>query len=128
MSHPIQNRDRLHTQPQDVHGGAGYGQLETIEEEAAEDYRAVRVHVTNPVATSTADVQFGIYETFVLAASTALIPSYARVLPRDPLRQYAYITAPDTPLILATTLEQAHHRPHARRSLGNRGIPRGDHP
>jgi hypothetical protein len=107
MSHPIQNRDRLHVQAATPHGEDASPAFETPAQEAAEDYRAVRVHITNPVATSTADVQFGIYETFVLPASSATAPSFARVLPRDPLRQYAYITAADTPIILTTTLEQA---------------------
>jgi hypothetical protein len=99
MSHPIVNRDRLHTQPEDAHAGIE-GQFETPQQEAAEDYGAVRVHVTNPVATSTADVQFGIYETIVVPAS-----GNQQVLPRDPLRQYAYIMPVDEPVVLSTTLE-----------------------
>lgn len=82
--------------------------FETLEEaSAAEDYTAVRVHVTNPVATTTAATEFGSYETVVIPASLANQPQYAQVLPHDPYRQYAYITAVDCPLILTTELTQA---------------------
>jgi hypothetical protein len=96
----IQNRDRLHTQSQAPHGEDASNAFETPAQEQAEDYRAVRVHVTNPVATSTADVQFGIYETIVIPGS-----GNQQVLPRDPLRQYAYILTVDEPVVLTTTLE-----------------------
>jgi hypothetical protein len=97
---PVQNRDRLHVQPATPHGEDVSDAFETPAQEQAEDYRAVRVHVTNPVATSTADVQFGIYETIVLAGG-----GNQQILPRDPLRQYAYIFAVDEPVVLTTTLE-----------------------
>jgi hypothetical protein len=47
-----------------------------------------------------ADVQFGIYETIVLAAS-----GNGQILPRDPLRQYAYVMSLDSDIVLTTTLE-----------------------
>jgi hypothetical protein len=96
----VQNRDRLHVQPETPHGEDTSPAFETPAQEQAEDYRAVRVHVTNPVATSTADVQFGIYETVVLPGS-----GNQQILPRDPLRQYAYIMSIDEPIVLTTTLE-----------------------
>ena len=94
----IQNRDMLHVQD---HGEGWDGSYETPEEQAADDYQAVRVRVTNPVATTTAATQFGAYETFVVAAGTT-----EQLLPRDPLRQYAYILPVDEPIVIGTTLEQ----------------------
>jgi hypothetical protein len=96
----IQNRDALHSQ--DGMHGEGHPGYETPEECRAEDYAAVRVHVTNPVATTTGATQFGVYETIVIPAA-----SVQQVLPRDPLRQYAYITAVDAPVVLSVTQEQA---------------------
>ena len=100
MSHPIQNRDRLHTQSEAPH--SGYSEFETPEQQAAEDYTAVRVHVTNPVETTTGGTQFGIYETTIIPGS-----GNQQILPHDPLRQYAYILAVDAPIVLTTTLEAA---------------------
>lgn len=100
MTQPIQQRDRLHTQSEAPH--PGYSTFETPEQQAVEDYAAVRVHVTNPVETTTGGTQFGIYETIVLVAS-----GNTQVLPHDPLRQYAYIMSVDFDVVLATTLEQA---------------------
>lgn len=94
----VQNRNQFHTQDDAPHVPV----YETPQEEAAEDYKAVRVHVTNPVATTTADVQFGTYETIVLPGSGNL-----QILPRDPLRQYAYIVSIDQDVVLTTTLEAA---------------------
>ena len=91
----VQNRDRLHTQDESAHPGP----VETVEQEAVEDYAAVRVHVTNAVDVSPA-AQFGIYETIVLAGS-----GNQQILPRDPLRQFAYIMSVDEPVVITTTLE-----------------------
>lgn len=93
----IQNRDQFHVQSEAPQDGIPF---ETPEQEAQEDYAAVRVHVTNPVATSTADVQFGIYETIVLPGS-----GNQQILPHDPLRQYAYLMSVDEPIVITTTLE-----------------------
>jgi hypothetical protein len=105
MSNDIQDRNRLHVQDESPEYGTE--EFETAGEMAAEDYAAVRVHVTNPVAVTTGATQFGIYETIVIPVSTAAVVAYAQVLPRDDLRQYGYITAVDYPLILTSTLEQA---------------------
>ena len=93
----IQNRDMLHVQD---HGTAHDG-YETPEQQAAEDYQAVRVHVTNPVATTTGATQYGSYQTIVVPPATV-----EQLLPHDPLRQYAYITPIDEPIVIGTTLEQ----------------------
>jgi hypothetical protein len=58
------------------------------------------VRVTNPVATTTAATHFGIYETIALPAGGNL-----PVLPRDDLRQYAYIMSIDFDVVLSTALE-----------------------
>src|ERR1035438_9397990 len=86
----VQNRDRLHTQDESAHPGP----VETVEQEAVEDYAAVRVHVTNPVDVSPA-AQFGTYETIVLAGS-----GNQQILPHDPLRQFAYIMSVDAPIVI----------------------------
>jgi len=100
------DRNRMHVQDDSPHDGL-LPEFETERQEAAEDYAAVRTHVTNVVQVSTGATQFGTYETIIIPASTATVPAQARVLPRDDLRQYAYITAVDFPVVLATTLEQA---------------------
>src|SRR6185437_9163593 len=74
---------------------------ETPEEQAADEYTALPVRVTNPVATTTAATQFGSYETIVVPPGTT-----GQLLPHDPLRQYAYITPVDEPIVVGTTLEQ----------------------
>jgi hypothetical protein len=95
----IQNRDVLHVQDDSPEGWSE--QFETPAQVAAEDYAAVRVHVTNPVETTTGATQFGVYETIVIPPATV-----QQVLPRDDLRQYGYITAVDAALVIGTTLEQ----------------------
>ena len=93
----IISRDRLHVQddtPREHHG------QETPAENKAEDYAAIRVHVTNPVATTTGATQFGIYQTIVIPGSGS-----QQILPHDPLRQYAYIMTVDEPVVITTTLE-----------------------
>lgn len=94
----IQNRDMLHVQDHGIAHDPGY---ETPEQQAAEDYQAVRVHVTNPVPTTTGATQYGAYETIDLPAGMPL-----PLLPRDPLRQYAYISPLDSGIVIGTTLEQ----------------------
>lgn len=97
MTTPIQNRERLHVQddtPED------WTQQETPAEDKAQDYTAVRVHVTNPVATTTGATQFGIYETLVIPGSGNM-----QILPHDQLRQYGYIMTIDEPIVISTTLE-----------------------
>ena len=101
----IQNRDRLHTQDDSPAKIEGY---ETPGENAAEDYAAVRVHVTNDVATTTGATQFGAYVTFVIPPSAAGAPSVLQILPHDPLRQYAYVQAIDAPIVIATTQEECY--------------------
>src|ERR1700735_739994 len=95
----IVNRDRLHVQDDspELFGE----EFETPAEVEAEDYAAVRVHVTNAVETTTGATQFGVYETIVIPPATV-----QQILPRDDLRQYAYITAVDAALVIGTTLEQ----------------------
>lgn len=101
----IVNRDRLHVQDDTPHvPHAGY---ESPAEQAAEDYAAIRVHVTNPVATTTGATEFGAYSTVVIPPSTATSASVLRVLPQDPLRQYAYLTPQDGPIVISTTQEAA---------------------
>ena len=92
----IQNRDALHVQDHGTWAGTSY---ETPE--AADEYTALPVRVTGPVATTTAATQFGSYETVVVPGQ-----SVAQLLPHDPLRQYAYITPVDEPIVVGTTLEQ----------------------
>jgi hypothetical protein len=99
MSHPVQDRNKLHIQ--DAAPEEWGGHYETPDEQAAEDYAAVRVHVTNPVAITTGADQFGIYETIVVPAATV-----QQILPRDVLRQFAYITSIDEAIVIGTTLEQ----------------------
>jgi len=100
MSHPpVQNRDRLHVQ--DHAPGWEGEQYETPEQEAADDYAALKVHVTNPVEVTTGATQFGAYETIVVPPATV-----EQLLPRDPLRQFAYITPIDAAIVIGTTLEQ----------------------
>jgi hypothetical protein len=102
MSHPaepaIQHHDRLHVQSEAPH--PGIQPFETPAQEAVEDYAAVRVHVTNPVKTTTGATQFGVYQTIVIPAS-----GNGQVLPHDPLRQYAYILSVDFDVVITTTLE-----------------------
>ena len=98
MSHPpVQNRDRLHVQDH----AAGWDVIETPAEEQAEDYAALKVFVTNPVATTTGAAEFGAYSTVVVPPA-----STAQLLPHDPLRQFAYLTPIDEPIVIGVTLEQ----------------------
>jgi hypothetical protein len=97
MTHPpVQNRDRLHVQD---HAAAHV--IATPEEQQDEDYAALKVFVTNPVETTTGATHFGAYATIVVPPGTT-----EQLLPHDPLRQYAYITPIDEPIVLGTTLEQ----------------------
>jgi hypothetical protein len=99
---PAQNQQRLHQQDE----SPLIEEAETAGPAGAE-YEAVRVRVIGSVKTSTGDDQFGTLATIVIPPSAAGAPSYAQVLGRDPLRQYAYLTAIDEPVVLTTALEQA---------------------
>ena len=113
----VQNRDRLHTQDEAAHPGPAEGP----EQDTAADYAAVRVHVTNPVATTTDDIQYGSYATIIIPASVAGIPSWAQLLPHDPLRQYAYIYAVDYPIVIATTLAEVQSAANVSGTFPNGG-------
>jgi hypothetical protein len=98
MTHPpVQDRSRLHVQDH----AAGWDVIETPEEQQSEDYAALKVFVTNAVETTTGANQFGAYSTIVVPAATV-----QQLLPHDPLRQYAYLTPIDEPIVIGTTLEQ----------------------
>lgn len=101
----VQQRDRMHVaQDQgDVHGA----RQETAEENAAEDYAAILVHVTNPVATTTGATEFGAYVTETIPAAANGMPGQAQILPHDPRRQYAYLLPLDAAVVISTTLEAA---------------------
>lgn len=101
----VQNRNRLHVQDDTPH--VAYEGYDPPATEAAEDYTAVRVHVTNPVETTTGATQFGAYATIVIPPSSATAASVLIVLPHDPLRQYGYLTPLDGPIVISTELESA---------------------
>lgn len=69
-------------------------------------YAPVRVEVVGAVETSTGDDSFGTYLTRQLPGSTAAAVEVDCVLQRDPLRQYAYITALDSAIVIGTAAEQ----------------------
>lgn len=98
---PVAQRDRMHVADEPPHPHKE--SHEPSEMNAAEDYAAVKVHVTNPVATTSAATEFGAYSTWVLAPGA----SGVEVLPHDPRRQYAYLYSADNPIVISTMLEQA---------------------
>jgi hypothetical protein len=74
----------------------------------------VHVIVDGPVATTTAATQFGAYTTFSIPASGVV-----RVLPRDPNREYAYITSVDNPVVLCNSMEAAQASANTAASVPN---------
>lgn len=94
----MQNQQHIHTQdesPLEPHPGPP----------GEPDYGPVRVQVEGPVRTTTGGDQFGSYSTIDLPASAATVPAVQQLLARDPLRQFAYLTPLDAPIVVGTELE-----------------------
>lgn len=75
-----------------------YGMPDVMQPEPGD----IHVVIDGTVATTTGAAQFGSYYTIVLSPAGA-----AEVIPLDPDRQFAYVTAVDSPLIVCTTKEAA---------------------
>lgn len=84
----------------------------TLPDLAAEDYAAIRVHVTN--AGGTDAIKFGTYVTVTIPASSAGVPSVEPILPSDPLRQYAFVLPVDEAIVVST-------QPETVQAAGNAG-------
>lgn len=89
--------------------------------DADNSYAPVQVEVVSDGNVPEHKVQEGRYQTVLIPASTSTVVSWAQILPRDPIRGYAYIMPVDYPIVISTELPEVQNSSNIGAAFPNGG-------